>query len=333
MTDLDHASLDRLLPATPGPADWDDVLSRWGAYQARRRRRLVIAFAVAAALVAMTAAAFGAVRIFVHHKGFIGLPPLGATPSSPANGELVLHYFGPNPGLPGKSRVWVYADGRVISLLDAPFSEGANESWTGFLEQRLTPDGVGQLQFEVIAAQGPGAKPLPDFTEIEVRDGGKLVPVTAVRDERLIEARLANPVSWLPASAWQDSEVKAYVPTTFGVCYGAWPPDQLLEEPRMFGLLPAAARKLLGGKASWTAGGFVMTSPGHVRRVFYHCSDLSTEEARGLASDLDKAEPTKKGGAARLNYQFGAKDGSGDTVQIYFEPYLPHGEITCSVCG
>lgn len=76
-----------------------------------------------------------------------------------------------------------------------------------------------------------------------------------------------------------------------------------------------------------------MTSPGHVRRVFYHCSDLSTEEARGLASDLDKAEPTKKGGAARLNYQFGAKDGSGDTVQIYFEPYLPHGEITCSVCG
>ena len=30
MIDLDHASLDRVLPATPGPADWDDVLSRSG---------------------------------------------------------------------------------------------------------------------------------------------------------------------------------------------------------------------------------------------------------------------------------------------------------------
>jgi hypothetical protein len=33
MTDFDYGSLDRLLPATPGPADWDDVLSRSGAHQ------------------------------------------------------------------------------------------------------------------------------------------------------------------------------------------------------------------------------------------------------------------------------------------------------------
>ena len=31
MTDLDRASLDRILPPTPGSADWDDVLNRAGA--------------------------------------------------------------------------------------------------------------------------------------------------------------------------------------------------------------------------------------------------------------------------------------------------------------
>ena len=65
MTELDRASLDRLLPATPGPADWDDVLSRSGAHQ-RRRRRLVVAVAAIALVVAVgTGSAIGSVRDFV----------------------------------------------------------------------------------------------------------------------------------------------------------------------------------------------------------------------------------------------------------------------------
>jgi hypothetical protein len=47
MTDLDHASLDRVLPSAPGSADWDDVLSRSRSGHGHRRRRLVV-LAVAA---------------------------------------------------------------------------------------------------------------------------------------------------------------------------------------------------------------------------------------------------------------------------------------------
>ena len=77
MMDLDHASLDRVLPSTPGSPDWDDVMSRFRKHQGRRRRRLVVL--VAAALVAAgTASAFGTVRDFILDRGFVGLPPVGS---------------------------------------------------------------------------------------------------------------------------------------------------------------------------------------------------------------------------------------------------------------
>ncbi len=94
MTELDRTSLERLLPATPGPADWDDVLSRSGAHQ-RRRRRLVAVAATALVVAVGTGSAIGSVRDFVLRTGFIGLPPIGATPSSPASGELEIWYWAP----------------------------------------------------------------------------------------------------------------------------------------------------------------------------------------------------------------------------------------------
>src|SRR5215207_5097510 len=65
--------------------------SRWG--RAGRRRLLVLAAAVLIVAVG-TASAFGTVRAFFLDRGFIGLPPLGATPSSPASGELEVFYWG-----------------------------------------------------------------------------------------------------------------------------------------------------------------------------------------------------------------------------------------------
>ena len=46
MTHVDRTSLDRILPPTPGPADWDDVLRRSGARHSRRRWPLVALAAV-----------------------------------------------------------------------------------------------------------------------------------------------------------------------------------------------------------------------------------------------------------------------------------------------
>lgn len=150
MIDLDRGSLDGILPATSGPADWDDVLSRFRVHRRRRRRRFVV-LAVAALVVAGgTASAFGTVREFFRERGFVGLPPLEATPSAPESGKLVLSFRGRS--LTGaKTEVFVYSDGRVIRQREGGAPGGANELTSGFLEQRLAPDGVDLLLSDVVS--------------------------------------------------------------------------------------------------------------------------------------------------------------------------------------
>ncbi len=87
------------LASEPLPGDWDEILGRTGALpkvgrkRAIRRRRLTVVFAVAAVVAAAAAAAVGAVRYFILDKGFIGLPPIGATPSTPESGDLEIFYW------------------------------------------------------------------------------------------------------------------------------------------------------------------------------------------------------------------------------------------------
>jgi hypothetical protein len=106
------------------------------------RRGLLALVAAALIVVVGTASAIGGVRAFILDQGFIGLPPMGATPSAPESGELVVyldrHHF----------RASVYADGRMIwqrdthGPLGAQVPGGANEATSGYLEQRLTQEGV-----------------------------------------------------------------------------------------------------------------------------------------------------------------------------------------------
>ena len=161
MTDLDRVSLDRILPSTPGSADWEDVLRRSGARHGGRRRRLVVLAAVALVAVA-TASAF-AVRAFVLDKGIVGLPPVGATPSTPESGVLEMYYW--VSGVETRSRNWVYADGRLIRL-------GAAGPRRGFLEQRLTREGVKLLRSEIVSAGGFGhAQPPPGSKSLNATFG------------------------------------------------------------------------------------------------------------------------------------------------------------------
>jgi hypothetical protein len=370
--DLDRASLDRVRPPTPGSADWDDVMSRAGTHQGRRRRRLVVLAAVLLMAVG-TASAFG-VRALILDKGFVGLPPEGATPSTPESGELVLSYFGPEPTGRG-SGVWLYTDGRLI---------WRSERSTGFLEQRLTPEGVELLRSEVVSTllghdqQSPDTEPIPEFAlhpginagfSVRVRDGDRLVGigdpwpnhdgtaspaelqvsaprVTASDFSRLVE-RLTDPVSWLPASAWVERAVRAYVPTRYAVCYGGRP--RAIEPSRILAWLPAPVEELLRVRPSYrSAPDFVPRSQA------FACSDATTQEARELEKDLKDAGFERAGGGvngeeslARLVYRFeppGPRVTFPDPaapyerqitnmVYIWFEPELPHGEITCSICG
>lgn len=119
--------------------------------------------------------------------GFSSFLAKGAEQSAPEHGrhgKLVMSAGGIHPGY----HVRVYADGRVIWIRQTGSSD------TGWLERRLTPEGLTLLR--------SGA----------VRLGGQF----------------DDPGSKLPASAWVDLEAEPYVPSRYAVCPGgsaarAWP--------------------------------------------------------------------------------------------------------------
>jgi hypothetical protein len=346
--DLDRASLDRVLPSEPEPAGWDDVLSRSRMHEGRRRRRVVVLAAVALVVVVGAASAF-AVRAFFH-QGIVGLPPVGATPSTPTRGELVLRFaFGRGMGDAGRFVVAVYADGRMIWSRIGDYSRTDEyRNSTGFLERRLTPEGVELVRDEVRSSGlvdhdlhlwgGSGLY----FGSIEFRTGERVVRVTwtdpadpflnlhpdgvarqmptpeqAAALVRLDE-RLEDPASWLPASAWEDPEVRAYVPSAYSVCLEG---KKGLGLSRVLGLLPERAEKVLRAQE---------LAPSHYTNLIgtfvVWCSHLTNEEARALERILDDAGVRVTRDVFGLAYRsgpfdpayFGAKDFS-----IGFSPLLP----------
>src|SRR5215216_6383400 len=165
-----------------------------------------IAYLVSAALLALAPAACGGggaksagpvptIPSAAERVAFIGLPPKGAEPSNPKRGELVASWWGSAPGDWGKSRFWLFADGRLISLREADIPEGANPSSSGFLEQRVTPEGIELLRSEIVGSDPPRAA--GDVTS---------------------ELPKGDVTSELPKRAWADRTIRAYVPSRYAVC-------------------------------------------------------------------------------------------------------------------
>ena len=335
-------SFERVFPVPVVTADWEEVLNRAGATRnggrrlgavLRRPRRRILVLA-ALTVVAVGAASAFAMRAFVLDKGFIGLPPIGATPSAPESGELVIQYWidTDGPKGTGEARAWVYADGRLIILR------------SGFLEQRLTPEGVELLQSEIVSAGLEHYQPAPGpwiHNVIQVRIGDRLVGYHANFPERLRE-RLADPASWLPASAWANRQIRPYVASRYSVKYHARP--QTLERSRILSLLPAAAEDMLRAKDAVSEHGQLGNGGFPLLPITTYSSNLTTEEARALAQALDDAglKPDRLRG--ELVYSFEIPGTSVDPprpekgpvrneVFIFFWPYLPNGESICSECG
>jgi hypothetical protein len=335
---------------------WDSLVRRRD--RKRRNQRIAagvvgIAVFVAAVWISTTGGPFDRIRTTVGTNptvppdptrvGFIGLPPEGATPSAPERGELVLSFSGAPTATGGSlSRVWVYADGRLIWDREGDLPRGANEVTTGLLEQRLTPQGVELLRSEIIST-GLFGHDLSLVSEhgliwgmIEVRNGDRLVRVnwddprfqkdgaTSATPEQAsalkrLDARLTDPVSWLPASAWEEREVMAYVPSWYSVCYGG--SQQPIELSRIFTLLPEPAADLLHAKDR-TRHEDSAEDP-----YITFCSVLTTEEARTLAGILEDAMPQQEANAyaRELAYILGAPgQRPGNGVLIFFKPHLPH---------
>jgi hypothetical protein len=272
---------------------------------------------------------------------FIGLPPEGATPSIPERGELVLRLDGSTGG-PG-SMIWVYADGRLIWSRQAYVPEDGNEPSTGLLEQRLTPEGVEFLRSQIIwtglfehdlaiarRRDEPGLS-------IQVRNGDRFVSVdwawwvnfyirgapfaTPEQADALeqLDALLTDPASW-PASAWEDRQIKDYVPSRYSVCFRGIP--EPIEPSRILTLLPGSARDLL--RAGIRTQQEAMPANGD-------CYGVTTEDARALAEIFDDAGIGRYEPPAReswLRYDLEDPGPPGNQVWITFGPVLPHGEAT-----
>jgi len=229
----------------------------------------------------------------------------------------------------------VYADGRVIwQRLDNPS--------TGLIEQRLTPEGVQLVLAEVLSTglfdhdrafvDAPGLY----YGGIEVRAGDQLVqlawgdagfeegidsiPTTPtpeqVRALEQLDARLEDLTSWLPASAWEDPELRPYVPSRYQVCYMGR--NEPLGRPRILDLLPKPAGDLLRTLPTTQSypNGFRASHP-------FWCSVVSTEQARELAAVIEGALGLRHHPEV-LSYAYSPAGQSAEVVGIDFEPALPH---------
>ena len=316
-----------------------------------RRRRLVVMLAAFALATAVTTAGWAIVREVVLHEGFRSLPPVGATPSAPESGELVIQYRDLDHA--GSGWGWVYADGRLITASGAPQAvsasrpagsdvpEAANRWSSGLLEQRLTPEGVELLRSEIVSTglfehHEPAGR-LDIHNVIQVRIDDRLVRVNANFPKRLRE-RLTNPASWLPASAWANRRIRAYVPSRYEIWYRAQP--QTLERSRILSLLPETAADMLRAKDAVIAHGDIGTPGFPPHPVTGYHSVLTTKEARAVTQAFDDAG--LPGGGTGYSFEIAGtsvdpappeKGPVRNVVTVGFTPYLPHGETVCLACG
>jgi hypothetical protein len=302
----------------------------------------------------------------------LALPPEGAPPSSPEHGDLVLAVSGRGAAAGwALTHMYVYADGRLIWWREGVAPEGT------VFEQRLTPEGVELLRSEVISNGLAGLGNLTDGTadpdplafdgSIEVRDGDRLAEsfpswtywpgdatsepdaMATAEQERAIElldARLFEPASWLPASAWADQGIRTYVPTTYRVCYGGT--TETIERDRLLHAIPGPVQELLEGQGTRRTNDFNMyLSFGEWAngvRVTGYCSELTTEEARDVVRGLDdggfereqlptyaNAPGGEEHAHATFQYIFSVPDPAG-TATLWIDPYLPHSEVVCMSC-
>ena len=267
--------------------------------------------------------------------GLMGLPPQGAVPSTPTSGELVLSFLaGHGMGDGERFGAHLYADGRLI------WTRLTNPA-VGLIEQRLTPEGVDLIRSEVLstglfdhdlnllAAHGLY------FGQIEVREGNRFVRViwgaccdpessSAAKEMptpgqasalQRLDVLIEDPASWLPASAWEDPEMRPYVPTRYSVCFDTELGTGL---DRVLASLPRAAEDLL---RSWDRTHEVLPSfTGLGSRLEIWCSDVSTEEAREFAGTLEDAHLEQRDRGAEPGY---VSWGGGIEVSIGLSPKLP----------
>ncbi len=163
--------------------------------------------------------------------GFIGLPPEGAPPSTPEGGEIAVSIrscqvptgeLSDVDGLPPLGALWVLADGRLIWL-----------KYEDFPGRELAVDGSARTAPHCpreSSSCGPKRPRRSARANLTVAAPGtttvSMFPPPAVSKETpsaltmSTSPRIMDPWSWLPATAWEDREIRAYVPFRYLVMFG-----------------------------------------------------------------------------------------------------------------
>jgi hypothetical protein len=239
------------------------------------------------------------------------LPPEGATPSTPETGELVAaiafsRSIDGSIGFPDADRwrdtsIKLYADGRLIRL-PAPDTPG----WIA--EQRLNAEGVDLVRSAFLSTGllDAGQTTTDIWWSCEcfiwLRDNnGRLVqsawpspqqvdsqaaranvdPKVKGEVDRLVEF-LTHLDSSLPASAWADHEIRAYVPSRYGVCVRKAPKNPLVgRNNRPVPHLSKVLNQLLPTQLVR-----LLDEPGGQHLQWGECVELTTGDARAVAEGL-----------------------------------------------
>lgn len=230
-------------------------------------------------------------------RGLIGLPPEGAEPSAPETGELVESYASAGSGPPYRGAARLYADGRLIWNRYFSGPAGPNSLTTGYLEQRLTPEGVDLVKRETsIDRKGP-----------------------------------LSLLGWLPMDAWEVRWPIRYVPAGYGICLHALDSRQgqaadgvTTETSELIEMLPPLVSSLLAGRD--------YVSPTDWEQ---ECISLALDETRVLDQVLSEGGFDQDALTNNFMVQYAVDVPGADGLQISlnFEPVFPDGVISCSACG
>jgi len=316
--------------------DAGEALIKEAKQRARRRRwiyggtAVVLAITALAGLSSLTSSTSPPHGAAQHIPAQPAPPPLAAgPPSTPATGQLVAALSIP---------LWVYEDGRVIS---ARWTTG--DHWTGFLEQRLTPEGVELVRAEILALEpvsacrgavgnvwyGDGARDVcetPGMYGIDI-DHPEYQPLSELQ---------SGAASWLPARAWADPEPKPYVPSGYliGISRGFGPMAPPIDTAAMFAAFPTEVAGLLTSPEPCPEFG-EPPRPGDTRLEhpeFYASPasrvcflQVTTDVARRVAAAFGFTEADVRSNG--LNPMFAAG------YRIAFTPYLPHGNPVACCAG
>ena len=233
--------------------------------------------------------------------GFSGLHPRGAPPSDPTATELVETFLRPVP--PYKGAAFLYADGRLI--WNEYFGE-ANGRSTGWLEQSLTDEGI-----ELVRGLATEA--------LFVGERWKIL-----RPEEL--------PGLLPDSAWADREVRPYVPSGYAACLSVTEQeDPFIEsgmtQHEMLAALPSAAEALLRDRPFVRSDAYGGDSSGGIS----DCLGMDVADARRLDAALRASGFDQD--AWIYHKVLDRREAGTWWLQVFLEPILPDGTITCSSCG